>query len=299
MKLKLTRQVPTALAITALILSLAGMARAADEKNATNSPTALATTMTADPYTSLPHLPQAAPGLDPGWKQWIDPDWKDPGQVLPDLDFDMPLRDVGPKLREKFKDAFDVILPSSCDWQDPDVPATPDPGEVGINLRLKNVTATEVFNAMNLDFEAKNAPFRWILRMDGNRPLALLRVVPALLPQPLRATGVQLQDKRMVFFVGDLVGDEKLGGMTMEQLFKTVCQVYDMAYGGTGMPGELKFHQEAQLLIVNATVDKIDFVQNTLAALRQKERMPERTAVDSATKPEALKKSDAASEPNK
>lgn len=85
----------------------------------------------------------------------------------------------------------------------------------------------------------------------------------------------------------------------MEQLFNTVCQVYDMGYDRGSAHGDIKFHNEAQLLIVTASADKIDFVENTLAALRQKERISERTAVDFNTKSEAPKKAKAATEPNK
>jgi hypothetical protein len=74
----------------------------------------------------------------------------------------------------------------------------------------------------------------------------------------------------MVYFVGDLVGDEKPGGMTMEQLFSTVSEVYQMSYGSA--KGALQFHKEAQLFIVTGTADQVQFLQQTLAALREKER---------------------------
>ena len=50
-------------------------------------------------------------------------------------------------------------------------------------MRLKNVTASEVFNAMNIVFETENTPLRWELRMNGNRPAAVLYVLPDLLPR--------------------------------------------------------------------------------------------------------------------
>jgi hypothetical protein len=295
MKSKLTRQVPTGLTITALMLGLTTMARAGDPQNASTPPTAPVTTITADPNASLP-VPTPT-------DQWIQPNWTDPGLVLPEVDFDgYPLSDAGNKLRKQFKDAFDMILPGSCDWQNPDdsTPISLDPSQVVMKLHLKNVTATEVFNAMNLVFEAESAPLRWELRMNGTRPLALLRVIPALLRHPMGEKEATLPRKRMVFFVGDLVGDGKTGGMTMEKLFETVKQVYEAAYGDSGMNGDhLKFHQEAQLIIVNATFDKIDFVQHTLAALRDKAHMSKRTAVDSQLTPESQKKSEATSEPDK
>jgi len=297
MKSKLTRHVPTALAIMALMLGLTMTARAGAPQNASTpptAPTAPAMTITADPNASPP-IPTPA-------EQWIEPVWKDEGggQVLPEVQFDLTLPDVGNKLRKQFNDAFDVILPDSCDWPNPDdaTPLSIDPHKVSMKLQLKNVTATEVFNAMNLVFEAQNTPLRWELRMNGNRPLALLRVVP--LRHAMGEKEAALPRRRMVFFVGDLVEDGKFGGMTMEKLFETVKQVCEAAYSEGEMEGDhLKFHQEAQLIIVNASVDKIDFVQHTLAAMRDKARMSKRPAVDSQLTPEAQKKSEASPEPDK
>jgi urease alpha subunit len=60
--------------------------------------------------------------------------------------------------------------------------------------------------------------------------------------------------------------------MTMEQLVKTISEVYEMSYGTAQGPisSHLQFHKEAQLLIATGTVDEINFVAETLAALRQK-----------------------------
>ena len=296
MKSKLSGRVPTLATITALMLGIAAMAHADDQKNAANPPTA--------PATPVPPGPNQPPAI--ALPQWIDPDWKDPGGVMPEVGFDLPMTEVARRLRTMFKDAFDVILPGSCDLQNPNVPMPflIDPGNVNIKLQLKNVTATEVLNAMNLMFEAQNTPLRWELKMNGNRPLALLRVVPALFPQPfVTPPPPPVEKKRMVFFVGDLVGNAKSGGMTMDHLFNTICSVYNMGYAEMDQrppsQNDLKFHAEAQLIIVNASVDKINFVQNTLAALRQKAQMPERKAVDSKTESETPKKSEAAPEPNK
>jgi len=76
-----------------------------------------------------------------------------------------------------------------------------------------------------------------------------------------------LEPKRMVYFVGDLTGDAKSGGMTMEQIVKTVEEIWDMTYHE---PGVVQFHKDAQLLIVSGTPDQIAFVQQTLGALRVK-----------------------------
>ena len=130
--------------------------------------------------------------------------------------YEMPLSEVARHLRERFKDSFDVLANGNGDI---------DPSAVMIRLQLKNVTASEVFNAMNLVFENDRTPLRWELKLNGKRPTALLRVLaepgrknppPAIDP----TTGLPLppqETKRGVYFVGNLLGDEKYGGMTMEQ----------------------------------------------------------------------------------
>ena len=243
-----------------------------------------------DPNTGLPiTMPQpgsggglAAPQPQPA-PQWKDPNWKDPDIVLTNVSYEIPLGEVVRDLCYHFKDSFDVLTPVNPDldrdWQ-----------SVMIRLQLKNVTASEVFNAMNLVFENDKTPLRWELKLNGKRPTALLRVLaepgpkkpsPAIdpttgLPLPMPAidptTGLPVaapapEPKRMVYFVGDLTGDAKSGGMTMEQIFKAVEQVWDMTYHE---PGVVQFHKDAQLLIVSGTDDQIVFVQRTLAALREK-----------------------------
>jgi hypothetical protein len=79
----------------------------------------------------------------------------------------------------------------------------------------------------------------------------------------------------MIYFVGDLVDDGKSGGMTMDQLVKTVHEIYQMSYGqpansATFDKDALQFHKEAQLLILTGTTDQIQFMQNTLTALQKK-----------------------------
>jgi hypothetical protein len=67
------------------------------------------------------------------------------------------------------------------------------------------------------------------------------------------------------------VAGEK-SGMTMEQLVKTISEIYEMSYGrgrGTGAD-HLQFHKDAQLLVVTGSSDEIDFIAETIAALKQK-----------------------------
>ena len=223
-----------------------------------------------DPNTGLPLLQaQTLPAMDPVTglpqpaSQWMDPNWKDPDIVLTNVYYELPLSEVVRHLRERFKDSFDVLANGNGDI---------DPSAVMIRLQLKNVTASEVFNAMNLVFENDRTPLRWELKLNGKRPTALLRVLaspkypPPFIIDP--TTGLPVPEpKRMVYFVGDLTGDAKSGGMTMEQIVKTVEEIWDMTYHE---PGVVQFHKDAQLLIVSGTDDQIMFVQRTLAALRVK-----------------------------
>jgi hypothetical protein len=158
-----------------------------------------------------------------------------------------------------------------------------DWADVTISLRLKNVTASEIFNAMNLVFETAKTPLRWDMGMNGNRPTAVLRFLgnqpsvgidPATgLPAPtgLPAFPPAPPEKPMVFFVGDLVGDPKSGGMSMDQLVQTVYEVCNFAQGKINISS----HKQAQLIVVRGTEEDIQFVQSTLAALREKVRMDE------------------------
>jgi len=92
-------------------------------------------------------------------EQWKDESWQD-GPPLPEIRFDgLPLQDVINDLRIRFTNAFDILTPS--EWQDPHDPArfsgAPfDPVSTLIKMELRNVTASEVFHAMNMVFDAEN-----------------------------------------------------------------------------------------------------------------------------------------------
>jgi hypothetical protein len=72
----------------------------------------------------------------------------------------------------------------------------------------------------------------------------------------------------MVYFVGNLLGDEKSGGMTADQIVKAINDVWPADFGRPD--GVIQFHLEAQLIVVNGTREQIDFIQQILSALRQK-----------------------------
>jgi hypothetical protein len=194
--------------------------------------------------------------------------------MLPEFNCDaIPVRQVAEHLRREFKNAFDVLIPSS--WQDRlDPSVSVDPGSTPVRLELRNVSASEIFNAMNMMFEAENTPYRWELRLNRTRPMARLRVLPELLPTtppPPNPPPIT----RMVHFVGDLIEGEP-SGTAMEDLVKTVSDIYQKAYGSP--KSVIQFHKDAQLLIVSGTKEQIGFVQLTLSALREKARFKQASA---------------------
>jgi hypothetical protein len=206
-----------------------------------------------DPNTGLPMAPQ------PATPDWIDDNWKEPRLLVTNLVYDgIPLKDVVQNLRERFSgpDGFD-ILPL------PEVGSDDSGSSVIIRLTLRNVRASEIFNAMNLIFENDRKPLRWFLKGGINRQLVQLRALP---PPPPEAKAPDTQ--RMVYFVGNLIGDEKSGGMTMDQIIKTILDVWPSDFGKPD--GVIRFHEDAQLLVINGTPDQIAFIRQTLAALGEK-----------------------------
>jgi hypothetical protein len=233
-----------------------------------------------NPATGLPNLapPQIDPTtgqpIPPASSEWKDENWKDPNIILTNVNFDgLPISEVASFIRQQFKEQFDLLLPQGGISPGSLNQRTGLPtGEEGVNcndlpvkLRLKNVTASELFNAMNLLFEDDSMPLRWELKVNGNRQVALLRILtqpmPAAPPAPAPAV------ERRVYFVGSLIGDEKNGGMSMEQIIKTVTDVWKMA---DAPGGNIQFHKEAQLLVVSGTPSQIDFMEQTLKALTQR-----------------------------
>lgn len=220
-----------------------------------------------DPATGLP---VAAPV-----REWKSSDWNEPAKVLPQVNFDgLPVAEVVRYLREQYSNDFDIVIPSTYAPVNSS-PATSqepvDPNGQIVKLQLRNVTASEVFHAMNLQFEAQNDPVQWQLMMNGNRPTALLRVVPELLPHaPPPPPAPEI--KRMVFFIGNLIGDEKSGGMTTEQIVRAVSDTHYLVYPNLTKQNLVKIdvYKNAPLLIAVGEPDQIDLVRQTLEALKQK-----------------------------
>lgn len=214
--------------------------------------TGLPAPVAIDPTTGLP-MAQPEP-------QWIDSDWHDPNIMLTNVMYDgLPLSEVANDLREKFKNHFDILpmpMTFNTDWG----------ANIPIRLQMKNVTASDLFNAMNLVFENDRTPVRWhLMTRSGARQLVQLCVLPEAAPELPAAPP---ETHRMVYFIGDLIGNEKSGGLSVEQIDKIIGDTWPEAYGKR--EGVVQFHSEAQLLIVNGTREQLQFIQQILGALKQK-----------------------------
>lgn len=206
-------------------------------------------------------------------------EWKDPEKVVQEIFYDgIPIEEVVEDLKREFSREFDILLPFGLEekeqwnWRN-----------TAISLRLKNVKASEIFEAMNLVFEAAGTPLRWELMMNGRRPTALLRPAHAQVAGAQSMTSATAGlEKPMVFFVGDLVAASPAEGMTFEQVVETVMQVCLSSIGRAN----ISTHKEAQLLIVRGTGDDLAFVTSLLSALRAKTEVnAHRQRVEKATQP--------------
>jgi hypothetical protein len=190
----------------------------------------------------------------------------------------IPLGEVAKQLKTSFSNQFDVIItPSLSPVTGPGIAANPaaeplEPSAILINLRLKNVTAGEIFNAMNLYFEAQNIPVRWELKMNGHRPIAVVRLAEE--PAPDNALARPYAAERIVIYVGDLLGE----GLTMDNLVEKLREIYTMASVPTHpalprtptMVPHIAGHKETSLLIVSGTPEQIGIIRSTIDALKQK-----------------------------
>ncbi|MGA2053504.1 MAG: hypothetical protein ABSH19_09345 [Opitutales bacterium] len=189
-----------------------------------------------------------------------------PSKILPEVNYDgLPLSEVVKRLQDTFGDGFDVVLPTH--WEgDGDVILPKNWLDTPITLQLKNVTAVEIFTAMNLYFQVNETPVQWELTANGSRPVAVLHVT---VPPPPPAQGDEDLTRRHVFFVGDLIGNDKVPGMNMDDVVRTVNELYIMSFN---QPPDkvIQASKEAQLIVVTGTEAELSFVDQTLQSLQQK-----------------------------
>ena len=209
---------------------------------------------------------EPATGLPKSEPDWKESGWADPAIVLASVEYDgLPVSQVARDLRKQFKDDFDILLPQPGGVGQHDGNAEPiDWLDTIVNLQLKNVKASEVFNAMNLFFENNRTPLRWELKVNGARQLALLRVLQD--PPPADLFGKPVIKR--VFFVGDLIDDKVAGMEGMGNIVATVQEVCRLS--SNNKVASIQFHEKAQLLIVTGTDEELNIMQQTIEALRAK-----------------------------
>lgn len=207
-------------------------------------------------------------GLGPGMggESWPAPAWTDTGIVLTNVSFqNLPLSEVVGFLRQRFNQGFDVILPQNYRAAPGERPVS-DANAVGITLTLKNAGAEDVFNAMNTYFEINGTALHWELSLPNGRRLAVLRpTLPGAAPGPA-------ESQHMIFFVGDLLGNGKSGGMTIVEVAKTVTDVHNMSFPNASPDTVISCYREGELIVATGSPAELQVVSDTIRALRDKIR---------------------------
>lgn len=239
-----------------------------------------------DKNMPLPPLPPKGPqkslialtpdGAVEAWSQeWFDSntgfyELGHAGPIMSNVAWDViPLSEVANQLKTFFSNQFDAIIPPSLPF--PVAPGNPpaeamNPGDIDIKLQLRKVTAGEVFNAMNLYFEAQGRPVRWELKMNGHRPTAMIVAYQA--PEKAEASAPRAPLERSIIYVGDLLG-VRGARMSMDQLLVNLRNVYQVAMAGA-LPPRIDGHIETELLIVTGTPEQLNIVRSTIEALKEK-----------------------------
>jgi hypothetical protein len=169
-------------------------------------------------------------------------------------------------LGKSFSNQFDII------W-----PADPDPNSIVMALRLKDVRAIEIFNAMNLYFQAQKIEARWTLMLNGARPTAILTVLPPSKP-PVAATPPAETEKiaTTVFSIVEILslnseaGDKQPTDSLADAIAAVLDDIKKPERPKVNAPGGpiIKMHTQAGILVFSGTWDETVLVRSTLAALK-------------------------------
>ena len=133
-------------------------------------------------------------------------------------------------------------------------------------MRLKDVRAVEIFNAMDLYFQANKIQAQWTLMLNGTRPTAVLAVLHPAKP-PGDATPSETERKHTVFSIADIssvpLAEERGRGTAW------ITYSISMVLGDTQKPGhaavnapggpDIKIHQDAGLLVFTGTAEETEF----------------------------------------
>jgi hypothetical protein len=194
--------------------------------------------------------------------------WLAIGPPQPEIAIDSAsLNEVALNFARIFENQFDVILP-------PNDRAT---SSITLQMRLKDVRAIEVFNAMNLYFQAQKLEARWTLTLNGTRPTAILTVLPPSKP-PVAATPPPATEKiaPTVFSIVEILslnseaGDKQPTDSLADAIAAVLDDLQKPGRAKVNAPGgpTLKMHAQAGILVFSGTWEETELVRSTLAALK-------------------------------
>lgn len=216
--------------------------------------------------------------------------WNGPDALFPRFDIPaIPLPEMEDFFNDRFQYQVDVLVPNS-------VRLLRDTSNGNrITMHLRNVNAQQVFNAMNLLFDAEKIPAHWDLVMNGSRPTVVLQVRQDLANRESHKVETDQNRKtaqqpmvRQIFYVGDLVTQSDLPGMTIEEIARSIARTYELGNFESPLGSNaIQCHREAEILVVMGTPEEILFVQEAIKALREKARHDRQvpTVLDATSKP--------------
>jgi hypothetical protein len=177
----------------------------------------------------------------------------------------VPLDEFTRNMDNLFSNQFDIISPSG----------DRDPNRITMKMRLKDVRAIEIFNAMNLYFEAQDIPAHWRLALNASRPTAILTMKSPIPPRISSA----LERKHTVFSIGDTLkvsspaNYKQAADKLTEALEAVLDDISDKPRRGPngeirdGAP-VIKIHAEAGILVFTGTTEETEVVHSTLEAMK-------------------------------
>jgi hypothetical protein len=178
----------------------------------------------------------------------------------------VPLAEFTQTAGNAFHNQFDIIWPS----------ADRDPSTNTVTMRLKDVRAIEIFNAMNLYFEAQNIPARWRLALNGKRPTAILTTEKSQAPS---TPSVEPARSHTVFSIADYLYATspdlyKQSAADLAKTLEAVCgDISSAPQSGpqAGLPAcapVINVHAEAGILVFTGAWEQTQLVHSTLEALK-------------------------------
>ena len=192
--------------------------------------------------------------------------WINLGPQQPEINVEqgLPLGEFARNMVKLFSNQFDIILPKD----------DRDPNTIDVVLRLKDVRAIEIFNALNLYFDVQEIPAHWRLTLNGTRPTAILLIdkpkVPATPPVETEKIAPTVFSIVEILSMNSEAGDKQ----PLDSLADAIAAVLDdMKKPGrakVNTPGGpiLKMHAQAGILFFSGTWEDTELVRSTLAALK-------------------------------